>query len=373
MIRKIIIFCAVILIFTVNVSAAEVNQDEFYENQLELSGADRLNEALPDDTRDFLNENGIETQNKDWINSITPQSVFSHIWSFLKSGAKAPFGAAGIILAIILVSAAAESGKIGSASGEAVTFATTLSASAAVAIPSFEVITSSVDALKGSAVFMTSFVPTFAVVTAASGGAATSVSMSALLLGAAQAVSFISNFVVVPLMGGYLAISLSAGASPLISGSGLADGIKKLSFWIMSLLTTVFIGILSIQTAVNASADSLSIKTARFIIGSSVPVAGTAISEALTTVTASMGLLRATVGIYGVVACCAIFLPLLLELLIWRICLTVASAIGDLFSLHKISSMLRSVDTVMSVLIGIILLSCVIFVISLTVVVSKTQ
>jgi len=194
--------------------------------------------------------------------------------------------------------------------------------------------------------------------------------MSTLLLGASQTVSYISNFVVVPLLGGYMAISLASSVSPIISRSGIAEGIKKLSFWIMSLMTTLFVGILSIQTAVNASADTLSLKTAKFIIGSSVPVAGTVLSEALTTVTASMGLLKSTVGVYGVIACCAIFLPLIAELLIWRVMLLLTVCVSDLFSLSQISAMLRCVDTVMSVITGIILLTCAMFVISLTVVVT---
>jgi len=128
------------------------------------------------------------------------------------------------------------------------------------------------------------------------------------------------------------------------------------------------VGILSIQTVVSASSDTLALKTAKFIVGSSVPLAGTALSEALTTVTASLGLLKSSVGVYGVVACVAIFLPFLAELLIWRVILVICSSVSDLFSLPKISGLLRSVDTVMSVIIGIIMLTCAMFVISLTVV-----
>ena len=72
------------------------------------------------------------------------------------------------------------------------------------------------------------------------------------------------------------------------------------------------------KPAVNSSADTLTAKTARFIIGSSVPVAGGVLSEALGTVTASVTLLKSSVGIYGAAACAAILLPLITELLMWR-------------------------------------------------------
>ena len=152
-----------------------------------------------------------------------------------------------------------------------------------------------------------------------------------------------------------------------------SQAVKKLALWVLSLITTVFLGILSIQTVVNAHADNLSMRTAKFIIGSSVPVAGGVLSEALGTLTASMSLLKSTVGIYGVVICCLIFLPIIIELVLWRITLWVSDFVALQFSLSKISGLLQSLDTVLSVLIGIILLTCAMFIISLSVVMGSVN
>ena len=111
-------------------------------------------------------------------------------------------------------------------------------------------------------------------------------------------------------------------------------------------------------------------KTAKFIIGSAVPVAGGVLSEALGTLTASISLLKSTVGIYGVIVCLLFFLPIICELLLWRLGLAVSIFLSGIFSVSKLSSLLKSIDTVLSVLIGIILLSCAMFIISLTVVIS---
>ena len=372
MIKRILTFIIMIFLFALPVSA-HGSQEDFYREQFDLSGADTLDNSLPDETREFLENYGLNPENENWLSSVTPKNVFSHIGDFLRSGAKSPLVSGGSILAIILISAALSSMELNSGAAQTAGYATTLTAAAIITAPVFAVVSACVKAMQGCAVFMTAFVPVFAAVVASSGKAATSFSMSALLLGASQAVSYISNFVVVPLLGGYMAISLASSVSPLISRSGIADGIKKISFWIMSLMTTVFVGILSIQTAVSASADTLSLKTAKFIIGSSFPVAGAVLSEALTTVTASMSMLKSTVGVYGVIACGAIFLPLLAELLIWRVILIITASISDLFSLSSISALLRSVDTVMSVITGIILLTCAMFILSITVVITASR
>ena len=372
MIKRILMVLIIIMLFSPRVFA-EDSAEDFYIKQYEMSGMDSLSDSLPDDTEEFMKESGLDPKSEDFLSSFTPRNVFSHIGEFLRSGAKTPIASGGAILAIILISAALGSMEISGSAVQTALYATTLTAAAIITAPVFGVVSACVEAMQGCAVFMTAFVPVFAAIVASSGKAVTSVSMSALLLGASQAVSYIANFVIVPMLGGYMSISLAASVSPIISRSGIAEGIKKLAFWIMSLMTTVFLGILSIQTAVNASADTLSLKTAKFIIGSSFPVAGAALSEALTTVTASMGMLKSTVGVYGVIACCAIFLPLLAELLIWRVVLSVVATVSDLFSLSQISALLRCVDTVMSVITGIILLTCAMFIISLTVVMSANN
>ncbi len=367
MIKKIIVFILIFLCFSLNINAQET---DIYKQQLENSGALEIEDSLPDYVKEYLNENSIDISDYNWVNTLTSQNVFSHIWGFLKSGIKGPLIALSSILAVILISALLFQNE-NSAVNTAVMFATSLATASIVCVPVFSVISASVNAMKGCAVFMSAFIPVFAVIIASSGQVATSVSMSALLLGATNAVSFISNFAVVPLMGGYLSISVASSVSPLLNNNEISSAIKKLSFWIISFVSTVFLGILSVQTAVNASADNLSMRTAKFLIGSSVPVAGGVLSEALNTLTASMSLLKTSVGIYGVVICCLIFLPILIELLLWRFALWITNFISQNFSLGKISGLIEAVDTVLSVLVGIIILNCAMFVLSLTVLVSS--
>lgn len=365
MIKKILVVILLLQVFAICASAAE--QDEFLQSQFEIIGADELSSALPQDTADYFDEYGIDMNVSEWANSLTAEGVFSHIWEFITSGARAPLKSGALILSIIMISAA-----VAAMEGErnlAVTqYATSLAAAAAVALPLLSVITSAAKVMKGGAIFMSAFVPVFAAAIAASGGVVSAASMSTLLLGATQTVSVISNFAVVPVMSGYMALSLASSVSEPLALSGICETIKKTSFWVMSLISTVFIGILSIQSVVNATAETVSIKAAKFIVSSAVPVAGTAISEAITTVTASMGVLKTSVGIYGVAAVVIIFAPVLAELLVWRVVLIFTSAIAEIFSETKISKFLKSGDAVLSVLVGILLLTSAMFIISLSVV-----
>lgn len=373
-VRMLILFLIFAALFTISVSAAESESpEEFYVEQYKNSGAEDLEDSLPDSAKDYFSEHGIDPSDYNWVNSLSAESVFKHILTFITSGAKAPLNTGAVIIAIILISAALTSAEIKSSAMTAAIYASAAASAAVIAVPVSSVINTSVNALRGIGVFMLSFIPVFAVIVAASGATVTAASMSALLLAAAETVSYISSFIVLPLMGGYLTLSLSSAVSPLIKKSGITETVKKLAFWIMAFISAVFVGILGIQTAVNSSADTLVSKTAKFIIGSSIPVAGGVLSEAMNTVTASMGLLKSSIGIYGALACAVTLLPLVIELLIWRAVLLISSSVSEIFSLGGIAGLLRAIDSMLSVLIGIILLVGAMFVISLAAVVTGVR
>ncbi len=365
MIKNIVLIIALIFCLIIPVSAEET---DIYKEQFDASGIDNIQNEIPDSAKDFLDDFSINLSDSNWVSSLNGENAIKHIISFIKSGASTPFKTFGIILALIILSTVITTAVKDNMS-ETVTFATVLAVGATLLSPIYTVITATVDALYGCAMFMTAFVPIFAGIIAASGKPLTSASMSGVLLLAANFVSFIANSAVIPLMGGHLSLSIAASVSPLIQNTNLAGTVKKFSLWIMGFISTIFIGILSIQTAVNSSADSLSLRTAKFIVGSTVPVAGGVLSEALSTVTASLTLLKSSVGIWGVLICAVAFLPIIVELLIWRFGLWGLSFLSDTLGIPKISTLLKSVDSVLSVLVGIVLLSAALFIISLTVVI----
>ena len=367
--KKIIVFFILLNTFFLPVLAEETEDVNIIQQQAEIVGADSLDENLPEETKEFFTKKGITPTDNGWINSFDISDIFKEMFSLFVKRAKAPLVTGGVVLAVILLSGALNSAQSGMSASTA-NFAVTAVSAAVIITPLLSVINSAVGVMQSVASFMLAFKPVFAVVVAANGQTATSVSMSSLLLAASQFVELVANHFVIPLMCGYLSISIATGVSPLLSRSSLALTIKRISFWIMSLVTTVFLGVLSVQTAVNASADTIATKTLKFIIGSSVPVAGTVLSEALTTVTSSIGMLKTTVAIYGVVVCCVIFLPILADLLLWRFMLNITGFTAEILSVNTVAELLHSVDTAISVLCGIILLTCAMFIISLAVVVS---
>lgn len=360
--KKIVVIIFLIYVFSVPVSANEV-----YDLQYDNLQADEIKNSLDEQTKEFFDENGIDAKNPNWVNQVTGGNVLSHIWDIITSGVKTPIKAGGFIASIIFLTASFTAFGI-SPRFETAIYAAVLMIGALVATDIWQSVEASIGVVKACSSFMLAFIPVFASILALSGHTVTAPAMSALLLGASEAVSLAATFFVLPLMGGYLALSIASGVSPLFNKVGIVETIKKLSMWVMSLLGTLFVGILSIQTVVNSAADSVTIRATKFILGTSIPVVGSALSESVSTISASMGLLRSSIGIYGVVALAAMLLPIVIELLLWRCVLMLNISLGEMFSLPKVTGILRAVDSMLSILLGVILIVGGMFIISLSVV-----
>lgn len=361
--KRIVVLILIAWLFTLPVCA------DSYEQQYDNIIGDKITDSIDEKTQEFFSQSGIDAKNPTWVNNLTGKNVLSHIWEIITGGAKAPIKSGILIASVIFLTASITAFGV-MPRFEVAIYASVLCISVLIANDVWQCVSACVDVVKGCSAFMLAFVPIFATVLSISGKTITAASMSALLLGVTEIVSSVSSFAVLPLMGGYLALSIASGVSPIVNSSGIVESFKKLSMWIMSLLGTLFIGVLGIQTAVNSASDSVALRTTKFILGTCVPVAGGVLSEAVSTVSTSVGLLRSSIGIYGVVALGFMLLPIVIELVLWRCVLMVDISLSEIFSLSKISGILRAIDSMLSVLLGVVLLVGGLFIISLSIVVT---
>lgn len=363
--KRVLFFCvlmAFLSFFSLSSKAEENDENIDF-------GADSLKYSLDDSTRKYMEEFGIDIENGKLSFDMNPLDFFGHIFTFFKSGIKRPLKALFLLLGIILaLSAASAFNKPDSNMAPAV-FAGTLCIAAVSIKDVLSAAAAANTAVKAITDFMLAFIPIFTSIVAVSGKTATSFASGALLLGAAQGVSAVCTFITIPLMSGYTALSVSSAVSPLTEKSALAKSVKNAALWIMSLASTVFLGILGIQSALSSAADTVGLKTTKFIVGTCVPVAGATLAEAASAVAASVSVIRSSVGAYAIAALVIIALPVLCEILMWRAVFLITGIISDLFSLSKTSSLLKAFDSVFSVISAVLLITLCMFVIALSIVI----
>ncbi len=348
----------------ISVNAEEIDINDIYNQQFEASGSFALSDSLPDDVADRLDAFDLEKMIVD-DNCFNIENIFSVIFSFLKSGLRRPFMSFASIVAILLMSTAV--GGITS-NEKLINFVVTVGITASAVLPVTVTIVACVDAIKSCATFMFSFVPTFAAILVARGKSLTASSFSAVLLAACEVVNYFCSFMVVPLTGCQLALSISGSTLTQINTESVSRTIKKITMWSLSLVCTVFVSVLGLQTVIATPTDNISAKATKFVVGTTVPVVGATVSEALATVKGCIKVLGSSVAVYSIAALVLIALPIVIELVFWRLTMGVTAALSDVLNQTKTSSLLRSVDSAISVILGIVVLSVVLFIISITIV-----
>ena len=360
--KKFITVLILIFLFAFPVAA-----DDLYESTLEASGFKEVYNNTPEAVTDFLEKKGIDAFSPDFVADLSAENLFSVILSFLREGTDDLGGALTANIAILLLWAIYTCFAEKDAANDGVNTAFTIILSLSLTVPIIKLITATGAAIKSGGVFMLSFLPVFFGVTAASGAVQTVSSNSLTLLLACEITVQIIAFAVVPIACAELALAISGVFSDISPAFKLSSTLRRASTYVLTLTFTIFLGLLSVQTAISSAADSVSLKTAKFVVGSFVPVAGTALSETISTLGSSIKILQNGVGVYGIVAVLLTVLPTAAALLLWRLTLFAAKTTAEMLGLEKAVRLSSAVDGTLSMLLGVLLFVSALFIISLAI------
>lgn len=184
-----------------------------------------------------------------------------------------------------------------------------------------------------------------------------------LQAGAVQSahLSFVLSFVSI-LVSGYLlpilrtlfALSLAGCFSDAGLG-GLVSFFKRTVKVLCIFFFTLVSGILALQNALAAASDSLTLRSVRFAAGNFIPVVGSLVGESSKTLAASLKVVRTECGIL----CLGVLLFLLLRpilcILVQKIFLALAGAVGELLGEKKSQGLLKALGEILDLLMALLL------------------
>lgn len=350
---------------TASSSVSSLNQ--YYQEQLQQSGADQLEDKLPDDTKKILQELGISGSDWNSITSITPQNYFQKILLVFTGRAKNPMRVLASVIAVILLCALLDGMKLSFGEkplGGVIGMVGTLCICTIVVQPIVACISDAADVLKASSSFLLTCVPVLVAIMAAAGQSVSAGSYHLLMMAAGNIISIFATTVLVPMMNIFLALSVVSSVSPNINLNGLCNVLNKAVKWVMGLGMTLFTGLITMHSLVASSLDSTGAKAAKFVVSSFVPVVGNALGEALNTVTGCVKMLKSGVGAFGLLAGLFVFLPVIAECVLWILTLMLCSGISQMFDLKEITGLLKASSDVVSTMLAILLCCMMVLIIS---------
>lgn len=370
--RKVKIFAVcVLIILSFSVNAYAAGESEYYNGQVESSGAEDILSGLDSETKERLGELGIEDVNFSSLFDVS----FSKIFSFVKKAAEgkleSPLKSLMKLLSVIILIAVCESFMPDDDKMKnVINMAAVLFSVTVIISPLYDAMESAVSSVGVCADFMKSLIPVLVGIVSASGNPSLAVSFQSCAFAAAEVISALGKNYVVPIVGAVTALDLTGSLMPSMKLSGITELVKKTVIQTLSFTATLYVSFLGIKGVLANAADTVASKGIKLVISSAVPIVGGAVSEAYSGIIGSLVLVRSTVGIFGIIVIAVITVPSMLQLLFWIFALKLGAAAGEVFSLGGVSSLLKALSCAITLLNVVILFGAVLFIISLALLLS---
>lgn len=362
-----IFLCALLLFLLIPVSSYSMDySEEEYNKTLSSYDLSSFEKELDADTYKMLDELGVLDFSYESITGLSFNDIVGLLKSLFQKKAELPIKSSVTVLIFILLSAFLQSLKADSDDSVNMIYstATALLVATVVLVKLTSTVSLASMAISVASNFVYAFIPVFCSIVVASGGITTGFSTNTTLLILAQGLSFISSNVFMPIVNCYLALGVTSSLRYELNLDKLLSSVKKIITTCISFVSGVFVSVLSVKTAVAGRADMLGLRSIRFAINSVVPVIGSSISEGLLSIQAYSSLIKSSVGIVGVMAVVLVFLPSIIEVVLWRISLTLCVIVSDIFGDKSVSAVLNAFLNTLLLINVILILSMVTTVIS---------
>lgn len=221
--------------------------------------------------------------------------------------------------------------------------------------------------------FMISFLPVYAGISLASGEVFASSVYTGFLLTAMVFISDFSLNIILPSVKVFFSLIITNAVSPYIKLKSLSDFYIKLVNMAMRISVSVICFVLTVQSAITRGKDTLAVKAGKILAGSAIPVIGSTLQEAVSSVYAGMETIKGFAGASGLIVIAVIFIPTLISLAVYWLCTNVIYIFGDLTDAKAISACVSGFIDIINLMVSIVVLYMVMLIFSLTIMIAVTN
>lgn len=333
-------------------------REKILNEQYDKLEIDKINQNLPKETEKNLEEIGINPNKPQDIQHFDITKIFSFIFSKSLQTIKAPLSIFVNCLIIIILCSLFNSFKsttCGINLNSSFGVLTAICSFAIIISPLVECITNISQTIKSFSNFMLSFIPVFAGIIAISKGVISSIGYNSAIFIVAQIVSSITADFLLPITGSFLALSISASVNESFNISSLTSAVKKIVIFSLSLLVTIFVGIFTIQNTIAANADTIGVKTAKFLSGSFIPIIGSALGDAIASILGGLNIIKSAVGGFGIIVCIVTLIPPILNVAFFIVSTSFATEISKTLEIKSMTKALSAIKDCLCILLAFLI------------------
>ena len=147
----------------------------------------------------------------------------------------------------------------------------------------------------------------------------------------------------------------------------LARSVKTVFVRGLTLLSAVFVGLLSLQTLISGVADGVTMRAARYAATSMIPMVGGTVAGALSTVMGGAAYAKGVIGGGAVFVILSLAMAPLVMLLGYKLCFFIATALLELCSAEEGASAIRGLGDALDALIAVFCISVMLYILEIAV------
>ncbi|MCL4522246.1 MAG: stage III sporulation protein AE [Firmicutes bacterium] len=200
---------------------------------------------------------------------------------------------------------------------------------------------------------MESMIPTVVVLMAGSGALTSAGIFHPMMLATINLIAVLTKNWVLPAMMLATVVELVSYWLPRFSLSNLAGLFRQIGLTLLGGLMTVFLGVMAVEGAAASVADGVMLRSSKFLVGTFVPVIGSAVSDAMQAVLGSSLLLKNAVSLVGALAIIVLVVFPLLKLMVMMFLYRVAASATEPLAVDGMSKSLNTMATAIGWLVAI--------------------
>jgi stage III sporulation protein AE len=189
--------------------------------------------------------------------------------------------------------------------------------------------------------FMVGFAPVYTLIISLSGNSASALTYNTFAVIFAEVISVFISTYIVDIVGVFFCLGISFSINENINVNKFTSAVNRTINTIIGLSASAFTGFLSLKNILSVSVDKVSVRSIRFLISSFVPVIGSAISEAYSSLLGSINLIKSSVAIVGILVTVIINTPIITETLIYYLSFNFLSYLSDSLLIPKVGNVFR--------------------------------
>ena len=175
------------------------------------------------------------------------------------------------------------------------------------------------------------------------------------------AILFMINFIGNIIQSFLIPAVLIAATLSIVSKIGEKVQIDKISktfnsgiIWILGIILTTFVGVISLEGTLSSSIDGITAKTAKAIVSSSIPIVGKILGDAVDTVLGCGIILKNAIGVIGVIIIIGICIIPILKIAILTVSYKILASVSEPIADAKIIKLLEQIGDIFKVLLAIL-------------------